>query len=68
MALVAVEALQTLLKKEGMDEVRVAAVMGLGQWLSYTSKITPEAKQIFLAGTCICSRAKSCAPCHLTRF
>jgi hypothetical protein len=49
-AVVAIEALQTLLKKEGMDEVRVAAVMALGLWLSYTSKITPEAKQLYLAG------------------
>jgi len=32
-------------------EVRVAAVMALGLWLSYTSKmITPEAKQLYLAG------------------
>lgn len=33
-----------------MDDVKIAAVMRLGQWLSYSSKLAPEIKQLYLAG------------------
>ncbi len=33
-----------------MEEVKIAAVAALGRWLSHSTKLTPEAKQLYLGG------------------